>query len=157
MAIPIAFWVVGAWVAYLGSVELMRAKESIDWPSVNGEVTVSRISMGSGSDGKGSVYGADVRYTYAVDGERYEGSRVAYGDHQEMGRSYGETLVSRYPEGAMVTVFYMPGDPSESLLEPGQNKDSVFKLGFGVAFLLFGTVFFFKLGKVQGEGVEVKG
>lgn len=60
-----------------------------------------------------TVHTARVRYTYEIDGRRYEGQAIA------PGLPYHETeLVERFPENATPVVYYNPREPSEAYLIP---------------------------------------
>ncbi|MDQ7055718.1 MAG: DUF3592 domain-containing protein [Persephonella sp.] len=60
-------------------------------------------------------YLPDIRYEYAVRGKRFVGDRIFINDF-ESDRNTILKLVSRFPEGTRVQVFYNPFNPSESIL-----------------------------------------
>lgn len=111
----------------------------MDWPRVAGVVRASGVERteATGTKRRGSLW-ATVRYEYVVDGQTYEGDRVAYGDYGSILRSHAEDIVARYPVGAAVTVSYMPNSPEESLLEPGIRLQSFLIPLFGAALLALG-------------------
>lgn len=140
---PLIFIVIGIGVAFFGIRGLVRANASVDWPACLGEVTASSVERRSSAESKtrkSTTYHARIRYAYDVDGSTFSGSRVAYGDYGAGNRSHAERIVERYPEGKDVTVYYMPEDPEESLLEPGLKGQAWFLPGFGLAFVAIGTL-----------------
>lgn len=125
--------------------ELRTARESSNWPTATGRVVSSEADSwrqrDSGHDR--TVYLAAIRYHYKVDGERYEGVRIAFGGRasstgieKTIDKGAAEAVVERYARRKAVKVFYNPWDPGESVLEPGTAH---FRYGTLVGF----TVFFF--------------
>lgn len=109
---------------FLGIILFTRRKVSkaSTWPSTLGTVTESRIQMRSNSDGGRTSYPL-VRYAYQIMGRAYECLKVMPG--MDVGGSGAHRVVSRYPVGAQVMVYYNPENPSEALLErsmPGHIK-----------------------------------
>lgn len=120
------FALAGAAASIFGVRGVLRAKVSMDWPTTQGKILESSVERkthrktGSGTISKTSnSYHANISYEYNVDGTAFRGKRVAYGDHGRGKSSYARDIVKRYPKGKSVTVHYMPGNPKESLLEPG--------------------------------------
>lgn len=83
------------------------------WPSTMGNVLMSMIESRSSSDG--STNYPVVHYSYVVNGQPYQGSKIAPG--MEVGGTGAGKVVARYPVGAQVMVFYNPQNPSEAVLE----------------------------------------
>ena len=57
-----------------------------------------------------------VAYTFSVGGREYRGERIVLG---EVGESEIDAMLTKYPVGKDVTVFYDPADPSNCALERG--------------------------------------
>jgi len=142
LVFPLIFVVVGATVAFFGIRGLVRAKASTDWPSTGGKVVESSVERHSSSRsrGGGTTYHAEIGYEFSVDGTTYNGDRVAYGDYGSSSPSHARRIVNRYPKGKSVTVYYMPRNPEECLLEPGLKGQSWFLPGLGLVFFAFGTL-----------------
>jgi hypothetical protein len=83
------------------------------WSSTMGTVVMSRVEQRSTSEGY-SDYPV-VHYSYQVSGQPYQGLKLAPGP--EVGGSGAGKVVSKYPVGAQVMVFYNPQNPSEAVLE----------------------------------------
>jgi hypothetical protein len=56
-----------------------------------------------------------IQYSYQVDGQMYQGHRIAPGP--EVGGSGAPGVIARYPAGAQVTVYYNQQNPSDAILE----------------------------------------
>jgi hypothetical protein len=78
-----------------------------------GTVMMSRVEQRSTSDGYTDY--PIVHYSYQVSGQSYQGMKLAPGP--EVGGSGAAKVVSKYPVGAQVMVFYNPQNPSEAVLE----------------------------------------
>ncbi len=140
---PFIFVVVGASVAFFGIRGLIRAKDSVDWPSTQGTVVESSVERqrSSGSKGRSSTtYHAEILYEFTVEGTTFNGDRVAYGDFGSSNPSHARSIVNRYPQGKNVSVYYMLGSPEECLLEPGLKGQSLFLPGFGIVFFVAGSL-----------------
>jgi hypothetical protein len=121
---PLIFIAGGAAIAFIGLHDLIRARASADWPSIRGRIVESSVDRYLGKRPKGrsrTSYYARILYEFSVDGTTFYGHRVAYGDDSFRYKSDVQDIVSRYPKGKDVIVHYMPGNPAESLLEPGLN------------------------------------
>jgi hypothetical protein len=100
---------------FLGILFFTRRKMATvsKWPSTMGSVVMSRIDRRSSSDGTTDY--PVVHYSYQVNGQPYQGSKIAPG--MEVGGTGAGKVVARYPSGAQVMVFYNPQNPSEAVLE----------------------------------------
>jgi hypothetical protein len=137
---PLIFVVVGASLAFLGILRLVRAKASVDWPSTLGKVLESSVERPRSSESSSTAYHATILYEYSVEGTTFSGNRVAYGDYGSSNPSHARTIVSRYPKGKTVTVHYRPGTPEECLLEPGLKGQSWVLPGGGLLFFAAGIL-----------------
>ena len=146
---PLIFLAVGASVGLLGFRDLARAKASAEWPSVQGTVVESSVRRRYSSEG-GRTYHAEVLYEFTVKGDAYMENRVAYGDYGSSNPNHAREIVNLYPQGAAVSVHYMPGNPKECLLEPGQKAQSWFLPGFGLVFFTVGILMAWGLPKAVG-------
>ena len=92
------------------------------WPTVNGLVTSSRVTGGTGDDD----YSLYVEYDYTVNGQKYTGTYT----------KSSNTRPSAYSEKSSITVYYNPSLPQFSAINPG----------FIFGPLLFGVCCFFPFG-----------
>ncbi len=77
------------------------------WPTVEGEVTMSRRHQGRSRL-------KDFEYRYTIDGQDYENWRAAF-----VRVPYVNPLHEAYPAGRRVAVHYDPDDPERAVIEPG--------------------------------------
>ncbi len=93
------------------------AFRSPGWPTTEGVVQESYV-LAEGDGG----YVPKVRYTYRVDGKEYRNNQITTRQRSNtLNRGPAEEIVSRYPEGHLVTVYYHPRKPNYSVLEPGRG------------------------------------
>ncbi len=138
---PLLFVAVGAGTGFFGIRGLIRAKDSVDWPSTQGSIVESSVERRhSGGKNRSTTYHAGILYEFTVEGTTFNGNRVAYGDYGASNPSHARRIVNRYPEGKDVTVYYMSGNPEECLLEPGIKGQSFFLPGFGLIFFTIGSL-----------------
>jgi hypothetical protein len=91
------------------------AHASSAWPTTTGVVNESSVK---GSEGRRRPsYRLELRYSYEVDGQSYDGDQAQFGPTRVTEKLPIETLAKRYPQGAQVTVHYDPDDPSTSVLD----------------------------------------
>ena len=101
---------------FLGIIFFMRRRMAVvsQWPSTMGTVTMSTIDWRSDSEGGSTAYPV-VQYSYQVNGQTYQSAKRAPGP--EVGGTGAQRVVSKYPAGAQVMVFYNPQNPSDAVLE----------------------------------------
>ncbi len=136
---PVPFILAGACTLFFGVRGLHRANESTTWPVADGTVQNSTVEYHSSSEG-GGTYHAEVLYQFSVDGLTRSGNKVAFGDYGSGDPSHAQNIVNRYPKGKQVTVHYRPGDPDTCILEPGLQGQAWFLPGFGLVFLVVGSL-----------------
>lgn len=140
---------IGAVMTFFGARGLIRAHASKGWPTAPGKIMTSSVerhrsssSSGSGKSGKSSTsYHIRIKYAFEVDGNPFTGTRVGYGD--SIGRessSYANKVVRRFPKGKKVTVYHLPGNPAECLLEPGIKSHAFILPGIGLLLFFIGGV-----------------
>jgi len=140
---PLIFVVAGLIVAFVGVRGLVKAKASVDWPSSLGKIVSSSLEShrSTGNNGRSSTtYHADILYEFSVEGTTFNGTRVAYGDYGTSNPSRARRIVNRYPKEKSVTVYYMPENPEECLLEPGVKLQAWFLPGLGLVFFTVGCL-----------------
>lgn len=104
-----------------GLLLLWRGWATKEWPQTTGRVVYSGIENRLSSDDNGykTVYRARIRYTYDVKGEPFSSEGVRYKDVETSLRAKIDQILREYPVGSEVEVFFNPGAPQESVLEPG--------------------------------------
>jgi hypothetical protein len=138
---PVAVLLAGAGAAYVGIESMTLARSSNEWPSVNGTITRSGIERETRTSGtsRSTTYRARVLYEYRVDGTAHSGDRISYGHYDTEKESDAANVVARYPAGRPARVYYQPGNPVESVLEPGSGGVPWLLAALGLVFALVGT------------------
>lgn len=148
IASGLLFVVIGAAFAFFGYRSYQLGKQSLDWPVAKGSVIQSEIRESLRTTGSGTnkrtvtEHIPEVTYTYNVDGQSYQSSRITFGAVNKL--NAGNT-VARYPKDKPIEVFYNPQKPDQAVLEPGAEPTSnlVF-MGIGVILLIAGASTLFK-------------
>ncbi|MDH3349597.1 MAG: DUF3592 domain-containing protein [Desulfobulbaceae bacterium] len=119
---------------------MLAGRGSSDWPSVAGVIVSSSIGdhnnyhMGK----KTTTHYPLVLYRYKVASELFKGKRVTlHDDSGNMGEA--RKISKRYAPGMEVIVYYDPGNPHKSVLEPGFNRGYLFNFLFVVS-VFFGGI-----------------
>jgi len=133
-------------VGLLGS--FVKAKESKDWPSVNGAITFSQPVIGCG---KGQSFTPIVKYRYMVEGFEFEGSTIAFGSKACGSENDATVQLIPYKFGSTLPVYFNQKSPQESVLINGRvSNDTWLQLalittlivgfaGYGVVSIVRGT------------------
>ncbi|GLQ48449.1 hypothetical protein GCM10007862_35000 [Dyella lipolytica] len=130
-------------VAILGYARKMdsKAKESLAWPSTDGEISHSAVLYQTNtSTDSAQTYKADIAYRYKVNGKSYSSSRISLLDLSSSTRS-AQNTVDRYPDNSSVQVYYNPANPAEAVLKPGESSGLTFLYLFGGLFAVAGLLF----------------
>lgn len=114
---------VGGAYLYVRYDERMTAlsKASLDWPSVDGLITHSNLETRvrkTGGSRRKTEHRVAIYYEYVVDDEVFRNDVVQF-NQDNLSTSGKERLVSAYPEGRRVDVFYNPDKPKQSVLVRG--------------------------------------
>lgn len=67
----------------------------------------------------GKRYYAEVSYEFTVGDVDFTGDRIVFEYLRKGSITTAKGIVNRYRKGKKVTVFYMPKDPKQSVLQPG--------------------------------------
>jgi hypothetical protein len=151
---PLPFIIVGALLLYFGIKGLLIAIESVNWPHTNAIVISSSIKSYSSSSARGRTqHQAEIHYEFFVQKSRYGGYHQIESPNAEEPVSW----VNRYPKGKQITVYYMPDNPAESLLEPGLKLKTLIMPAGGLIFFVPGmlmAIFLPRLMKKVGQTTE---
>lgn len=135
----VVFGAVGIGLGIWGWGVLTNARVSEGWPTVEGRVVRSEVDHSTDAEG-GDSYTPEIEYEYTVDGLEYENNRVRFGENSYSSRRRAEEETGRYPVGRRVEVYYEPGDPDNSVLEPGATLGSYLGVVMGAMFLGIGLI-----------------
>jgi len=115
-----------------------QAQASESWPTASAEILSSELTESSSSDS--TSYHAAIEYAFEVDGVRYTGSQVSFGDPLASQHARASSLVETYSAGRTVPVAYDPDDPSRCVLEPGEPPGAWILLAVGPFFVVIGLL-----------------
>lgn len=135
-------------LAFVGMVLLIwqgvlfkEAQDAKSWPTTNGEIIVSEMTVdrgGSGSSRRSSTqYGFRIQYEYKVAGEIFVSNRVFVGQITSNYDDGVRKLLAKYPISQAVTVYYNPENFMAAVLEPGKIGSVLFVV-IGFVFLVMG-------------------
>jgi hypothetical protein len=112
----IPFALIGWWIWNRVKQRDAVRQSALSWAATTGRVIKSRVEV---SGGETTTVSARVVYAYDVSGRAYQSDQLRAGDSIMRTTSGQEAyaLVDRYPEGAIVTVYYNPANPQEAALE----------------------------------------
>lgn len=100
----------------------LNGLNSRNWPITEGRVVHSGVQAHQSMDDDGetsTTYGASIQYEYNVSGQEIQGARRSFTEMRTNSVRRAEQILTRYPQGSSVTVYYHPDNPSLSVLEPG--------------------------------------
>lgn len=137
------FMIAGGAVCLWGLWEALQAQRSASWPTVAGAVVSSKVTSETSRSGNSSstTYKAKVEFRYQVDGAAYQNDVLRIGQISMGWKSGAQADVRQHPPGPD-TVYYHPGDPSNSVLEPGLYWGLSLKPVVGCLFFVVGVVMF---------------
>lgn len=114
-AITIALAAGSVYYFFRGLIRLCRPNPELAWRQVPGEITSSEV------DDSGKAPSARIRYVYRVDGDQFEGKKIAPIELWASYSSSASNFVRKYPQGSEVTVFANPKWRNRAVLEPQQQ------------------------------------
>ena len=138
----------GAAMLIGGIVTVFRASRSQRWPMTTGRVVSSKILQESStSTGNTMVtrsqylYKPEVAFEYTVQGIKYLSNMVTFADFATNSSVRADRIVSKYPEGKQVQVFYDPDDPQMAVLEQSTGPFVWVFFAGGLVFLVISSLF----------------
>lgn len=98
-----------------------KATASKNWPTTTGRIISSDVGSYRSRRSSGThttVYEPNIVYEYSADGQRFQSKQISFGAVAGTSSTgWAENIVTHYPEGGTVQVFYNPANPSEAVLE----------------------------------------
>jgi hypothetical protein len=117
------------------------------YPHVRGTVLSSQVTISHGSKGR-VYYHPHIGYRYTIGDSEYTGSNYRY-DGQPNDSASAYAIVNSHPPGSAVDVYYNPGDPADTLLSPGVDRQDLLLSFFILAAILFLWSFLLKWAQLQ--------
>lgn len=126
---------------YRGLYLLAIGSMSRRWPTADGVIVESGLTLGDTLHGGPRDRQALVAYEYVVDRKRYTSNVIHYGFTVSStgGLGYPERMVREYPKGKRVKVRYNPRWPAQAMLRPGGFAAGILVMFIGAIFIAFGT------------------
>jgi hypothetical protein len=112
--------------------------QALTYSTAIGTITSSEVE--ANDDGEGTTYRPDIKYTYEVGNQRYEGDRYRYGQINT-GDYFAHQIVASFPVGSQVEVYHAPNDPADAVLQAGLEGGDFFDLMFILPFNLIMLMF----------------
>jgi len=113
-------------------VDLVRGRQSQNWPTVPAEILGSNVSYRPGGRGGGRFVPV-VEYRYSVNGVSHVGRRVQFTRLEAISRADAERVTAEFHPETSVLVRVSPSNPRLSVIQPGQHGRSwLYLLLFGV-------------------------
>jgi len=118
--ISIGFILLGAWSLYRAYAPRIKSQKALNWPTTEAEILETDIEedRARSATGKANIaFTPTVRYTYLVDGTRYEGDRITF---SRAGFDFldASNIRDQFAVNQKMPVYYNPATPSESVLRP---------------------------------------
>lgn len=128
---------IGFGVAFLGYgvYQLDQASRSTQWPTVRGQILECKLRSHT-SDRK-ETWTCYVKYVYEVDGQTYQGDRIAYGYGGSNNKRMHSSLHKKLSRSPYVRIYFDPQNPGESTLANGIYRTAYMPVLFGASWLAF--------------------
>lgn len=133
------FVVAGVLAALWGLRVMTTGRRSLQWPSVEGTIEECKIS----SDEFDLL--PHISFRYQVNQRSYQQSLKFPGDVTPT-KEFAQGYVDKYPAGTRVHIYYNPGNPQDSTLEPGAGRGDWLILAIGISMVVIGSLLFFIAG-----------
>ena len=121
--------------------DLYYAYKSSSWTQIQGVVSESALVTEERKKDQPQTYVPDVLYRYEVLGKKYKNNRISF-ERSFKDRAIANGFIEKYSKGKTVAVFYNPGNPSQSVLEPGIKTSALITTCAGAFMTLFSFILF---------------
>jgi hypothetical protein len=118
---------------------VLEGRASENWPTAKAKITDAKLVETQNI--LGQYFETKVRYTFEVDGKKFNGDRLKIGGKSTSNEKDAEAELRRYGERAgFIEVRYNPSDPNHSTVETGATTGNLVLVAVvGPAILLFGV------------------
>lgn len=118
-----------------------RGIPTTKWPSTNGEVLYSTVQEKYVRHDDSYDYKASIEYTYTVNGAKYNSWTIQRGLGEQLQNTkflYALFTSHKYTKGTQITVYYKPGNPTESVIKKGPDLTTYIVLIISIFFIVLG-------------------
>ncbi|MCL2347789.1 MAG: DUF3592 domain-containing protein [Planctomycetaceae bacterium] len=147
------FFIFGVIIFSIGLNEVKNSLLAQKWKKTQGKIMKSEIIRdfsggGGGTHGVGvghaSVkYIVQTEYLYRISSQEYIGNRHTFTKLTFDDYETANILLSSYPVGKIVDVFYSPNDPQQSVLDTSVQKNSFYVIFVGGVFMFLAAGIYF--------------
>jgi hypothetical protein len=112
--------VIGVGIFFPARSARKRDQMRLSWPTAKATVMSAEVvqpqALAAGTSKNADQFDVSVKYQFRAGGQLHFGASVSYPRYLYREQE-ADRIVSRYPAGATVTVYYNPEDPRECYLE----------------------------------------
>jgi len=139
--LPLLFILGGVITLYLGIHDIYLANTSTEWPQVEGVIQSSVVQENERQVRfhKRVTYSPQVFYQFTVAEQSRIGKKISFAKLGQ-GYPYAQDVVSRYPKGKVVKVYYRADNPDLNVLEPGLKGHQLWFISLVGLILLMGGI-----------------
>ena len=133
---------VGVTLTLLIPISISKGRKSKTWPTTRATVVSADVEEKHEYDEDGDkhvYYYPRIHYDYQVDGQFYNGFRYKLLE-VSMSRRKAHEFISNFLTGDILTVYYDPEKPIESVLQPGEQKYLYVFFVIGIGLTIFSLV-----------------
>jgi len=109
-------------------------RRSSQWPFIRGIIVASELRH---TNDDTSVH---IAYEYSISGKTYTSNLVSYSGLANASVER-DALISRYPVGTKVSVYYDPSNPSRAVLQPGGSTTWRIPMAAGAILAVVGLLY----------------
>lgn len=135
----------------IGGFQLRQGLKTNGWPATAGRMIASEVTDFPGTN---HDYTVNVRYTYEVNGQKFEGDRLRYGNKSYRSWASAKDEQLLFPPGKEVQVYYDPTTPNRSVLIKGIGF-SWLALALGLMGLVIGLVVMFHMARKKNAKIKL--
>jgi hypothetical protein len=146
-----SFTLLGLLFVMIGGFEFRQGMKTNDWPAAAGRIVESKVTS---SPGAHHDYTVNVRYSYEIDGQKFEGDRLRFGNKSYSKWTSAKKEQALYPPREEVQVYYNPTNPSQSVLIKGIGV-SWMMMALGLMALVIGLVVMFHMVRSRAGATRV--
>jgi len=134
--------IVGVSLSIVTFFSIKKGRKSKTWPKTKATVVSAEVEEKHEYDEDGDkhvYYYPRIHYDYQVDGQFYNGFRYKLLE-ASMSKRKAHEFISNFMTGDILTVYYDPEKPIESVLQPGEQKYLYVFFVIGIGLIVFSLV-----------------
>jgi len=137
----IVLLIVGVVLSILMLIAINRGKRSKNWPTSEATVISTEVEEKHeyDEDGESVYYYPRVHYDYRIGGQVYQGYKYKLLE-ASMSKRKAFQFISNFMPGDKLTVYYDPEKPTESVMQPGEQKYLYVFMAIGIGTIILSLV-----------------